>query len=221
MSGLAATFKLGRARQEISFSAVLELPEGIDLAHNRVQAKAENAAGEVFLRIRRRTRPRFSFRIEAAQEDLVQKLESLQHIADAPLSLIWADTRAIYSDRYATTATNKLVLQSSPMTLLGRDYVAAGGGHTDIVSPTGVFTTYDPAGVQGGTNYFSGGGSYNATTREITLGSSPGAAGTIVFANWTYNGALVTLDRLTTRHAAGAVLSGLPLWDVALTLEGA
>lgn len=219
MPGILTQFKLGRARNEIQFSASLEMPENLNVEDMSIRSKTESAGGELFVRVRRRNRPKYVLRFEKVSETFIAKLESLVSVSDAPLSLLWADLRNVISDKYILETATTFKLGSNPMTLLGRDYVAAGGLHNEIIVPASVFTTYDPAGAQGGTNYFVA-GSYNATTRTVTLGSSPGGAGTVVYCNWRYYGSLVLLEKMTPSHAGGAIESGLPLWDVTLNLEG-
>lgn len=217
MSGIASTIKLGRPRAEISFSAATGTPDGLDIQMNNVASRLENALGEIFVRTRRRRRPRFAFRLPKVAEALASQLEGLRSITDTHLALIWANARPVYSDRIAIDDTTHLTLPSTPETLLGKAYKDAGGGHNDIINVTGVFAAYDVAGAQETTNFWTG-GSYDSQTRIVTLGSSPGAAGTIVYVNWTYTGALVALANGSPRkHQAGGEVD---LWDISLDLEG-
>lgn len=216
----ASVFKIGRPRAELQFSGSVEAPSSFRLAEQFIGSKAENAQREVFARYYRRARPIFTLTLEKISDATFQKLLSISRITDTPLSLIWSNALPVLAERYILDTPTSLTLSSTPETLLGAYYKAAGGGETDIIVPTAVYTSYAADGNPGGTNYYTS-GSYSAATRTVTLGSSPGAAGTVVFVNYTFNGSLVhLLDKPEFTHQAGEG-GALPLFDVTLKLEGA
>jgi hypothetical protein len=212
--------KLGRPRKELSFTATIDEIDSLRIPWRNDEARIRNSAGEQFRRVFRRSSPNFSIMVPSATEATVQKIMGLRLIDDEPLSFYFASALKIHSERYLTTGLASLILDSSPMTRLGKAYVDAGGTHSDIIAIQGVFTTYDVGGAQGGTNYFLPTGTYNAQTRVVTLDSSPGPIGTVVYVNWSYNGALVMMGNPALSHKGGDV-SGTPLWDVSVELEGA
>lgn len=217
--GFQTTIKLGRPRNELSFVASVSFPEAISFNIPQISNVAKNVFGQTYFRVRRRINPSFSVSARSMSESIVQQIESLRNISDTLLSFYWADARNMYSDRYLLDTTTTLKLSTNPMTDLGKTYKDLGGTNSDIITVVGVFTTTDPGGAQGGTNYFSGGGLYTATDRKITLGSSPGAAGTAVYVNWRFNGAHVLMGQLKIKHSGGDV-DGSPLYDVDIPLEG-
>jgi hypothetical protein len=219
----AVPVKLGRARKELSFTAGLDEPTMIRALWASDQVILKNAMGEKFRRVFRRMSPTFTIQLLKSTEALASKIMSLRSIDDAALSFYFANALPIYAERYVTTGLDTLTLDSSPMTRLGAAYVAAGGAHTDIINITGAFVDYAADGAPGGTNYWTTGAgtaNYNATTRVVTLKGSPGAAGTVVYVNWTFNGALVHLANPNLAHEGGWV-GAAPLWDFPLELEGA
>lgn len=84
------------------------------------------------------------------------------------------------------------------------------------VTITGVFLQSDTT--QTGTNYFSGGGSFNATTGTITLGSALPGANTDVWVNYTFTG-LSCWARITSAKPHRGQYVGY--WQVTLELTGA
>ncbi len=218
MSAFATAIKLGRPRNEKIFLANVDAVDTFAKNSRRVQSKGDNLSGETFIRVRRRAKPVFRIALPCVPQATFEEVLSLNRISNEHLSFIWADDIRVISDRYKTTGLTSLVLASDPSTLLGAAYVAAGGADTDIVNIDGVFTSYDPTGGQGGTNFFAGGGSYDAATRTITLGSSPGPIGTEVFVNWKFNGSLVTITSMSERYKKGT--QNL-LWNLNIGLEGA
>ena len=221
MPGFQSPVKLGRPRKELSFTVDVDELSSISQAIGSEERIVRNAVGEAFRRVFRRTSAGFRIKPSFPTSDsLKSQLESLKSISDEPLSFFFASAWPIHSDRYVTDTATTVKLSSSPYTRLGKAYKDAGApGETDIIGISGVFADpngYDAGGAQGGTNLFV---SYAAATRIITI-STPGPAGTVVFVNWTYNGALVHLRNFRARNRGGQVSGGAPLWDISLALEG-
>lgn len=217
MSGFASVIKLGRPRDEVVFIANISPVESFAKNSRRVQSKTDNLSGETFIRVRRRAKPQFRISLPCVPQSVMEQIISLNRISDEHLSFVWAEDVRVISDRYKTTGLTSVVLGSDPSTLLGAAYKAAGGTDTDIIGIDGVFADYDPNGAQVSTNFFAGGGTYDAATRTLTLGTSPGPAGTTVFINWKFNGSLVTVARLSENYREQ---TKPPLWDISLSLEG-
>lgn len=222
-SGYSNPFKLGRPRNEISFTAGLEEAETLTVRNAAYDHFNRNVSGESFRNTLRSRDVSWILKFSKISDGLRLKLESLLHVADEPLGFLAFDSWPVWSDRYVLETADTLILKSNPMTLAGAAYKAAGGTNTDIIGISGVFAGYDPAGAQMTTNYFTTGGGlagYDATSRRVTLKSSPGAAGTEVFVNWTYKGALVWLKPFQATHVGGFVTAAGPLWDATLELAG-
>jgi hypothetical protein len=220
MGGMLSPVKLGRPRLEVPFTANINEPSTMVFKTSTFERFNKNVAGENFRSVLRRADKDIQLGVQDATEAIVEQLESLKHIADEPLSFYGFSDRNVYSERFTTDAALALTLKSSPMTRLGSAYVAAGGAHTDIISIQGVFIDYKFDGSQGPTNYFTA-GSYNATTRVVTLGSSPGVAGTVVYVNWRYKGILCWMGDFSPRPGAGVVSAGTPLYDFSINLKPA
>lgn len=220
MADYQGTIKIGRPRKELSFTGDVD---GLSHFAQRIgtnEKMVRNAAGEAFRRVFRKQDADFRVRLAFPVSDSIKnQLESMKLIADEPLSFYFADAWPVYSDRYTLDTTTTFKLSTSPYAGLGTAYKAAGGADTDIIAITGVFTDYDVAGGQVSTNYFTS-GSYAAATRTVTLGSSPGAAGTVVYANWTYKGALVFMRPFQPQNRGAHVNGGGPLWAISLRLDG-
>lgn len=219
MGEFQSPVKLGRPRNEVEFTAGIDDPETLRVRTKTIERFNENSAGEVFRRVFRRVRPDYSITITDIQDALKEQIESLKHIADEPLSFFFADDHVVLSERIITTAIDTLILNSSPMTLLGTAYKAAGGGDADIIGISKVTAAYSPTGA--GADLF-GAGTYDAATRTVVLGSGgPEPAGTPLFVNWTYKGALVFLGDIAPRHKGGNVSGTLPRWDLSISMRGA
>lgn len=221
MGGWQTIQKIGRPRKELEFDDDVDGPSVFAQRIGSTEKVVRNSQGEAFRRTFRRQNAKFRVRMASPVSDTIKnQLESMRLIADEPLSFFFADAWPIFSDRYTLDTTTTLKLSSSPYTRLGKAYKAAGGGDTDIIAITGVFTDYKVAGDQVSTDFFSGGGTYAADTRIITLGSSPGAAGTEVFVNWTYKGALAFMKDFQPRHTGGNISAGTAQWDISFQLDG-
>lgn len=217
--GFSSTIKLGRPRYEIEFT-VNEEPESFEITPNTIRNMNENLVGELFQRVRRRDRPKYKFSVRAIGDPLRQKLEGLKRITDTPLSLLFANSNSVYSDSVALESANTFYLPSDSHILLGQMYAAAGASFADVVGIAGVFTTYSADGSQSGTNYATG-CTIDPTTLLVTLATSPGAAGTTLFVNWTYKGALVYLNPNSPKWVFVACNADGPLWNTTFELEGA
>jgi len=213
--------KLGRPRKELSFTADVDELGQIGQSIASSERTVRNAAGELFKRTFRKQMADFRVRPTFPTTDtLKNQLEGLKLIADEPLSFFFADDWPIIADRYTLDTPTTFKLSTSPYTRLGKAYKDAGGTDTDIINISKVFDTYKFDGEPGGTDHFAG-GSYDAVTRIVTLGSPPpGGIGSAIFANWTYKGALVNLRPFQPQNRGGNVSAGSPLWAVSLRLDG-
>ena len=79
----------------------------------------------------------------------------------------------------------------------------------------GVWLTTDPT--HAGTNYYTG-GSYNPTTREISLGAALPGAQTQVLVNYTYASVNCTINSLQLKTMSGKSFN---YWLADITLQGA
>ncbi len=218
--GFATTIKLGVPKNELSITSTSDGPDSIDIVTDNIETFDRNVSGSGFSRVFRRTYPTFTLNMPKVSEALLQKIMSLKRVTNTFLSFIWAGDWPWYSDYNTLDTTLTLTLPEDSSTRLAAAILAAGGTSADIITITGVFTTYDSAGGQAGTNYYSGGGSYDASTRIITLHSSPGPIGTVVYVNWTYKGALVRIKgAIKASHKPGYVGS-TNYYDVTIPLEG-
>ena len=80
----------------------------------------------------------------------------------------------------------------------------------------GVWDDADTA--HSGTDYFAGGGSFDANTKIVTLGSSPGAAGTVVRIDYLHTGWDVKMN--DPQIAAQYAIAGMEYFKTTLSFEG-
>jgi hypothetical protein len=222
MPGFATDIKLGPVGKEIVLlgSSTFDYLTGrFSISAGRKQDETENTVGETFTVLLRRFQREFGFQVDGASEDLMWQFDSLNALTQQHMAFIYADSWKINSEEYVTDGlTTVQPMKTNSHLLLDKAYNAA--ALPAQVSITGVFTTQDMAGAQGGTNYFS---SFDRATWRITLNASPGAIGTRVFVNYTYKGALVKLRPPGFRTQYEGLFhpaTGAPVWDVAATLKG-
>jgi len=224
MSGPATTGKFGRPTAELSFDASV-YPSGdtLSIQFGPKKVFVDNWLGELSQRMHRRLSYKsVSVTIHSASEEEVAALKSIAMIGDDYLSYIYANANPVYSERYTTTDTTHLTLKTNPYLRLDKRYNELGGAA--IVTIGGVWTGYDAKGAQvaPATNYYSG-GSFARATWIVTLGSSPGAAGTAVYVNYTYTGILCVIDgdlSITRSAKGGAWNNSNPAWDITMKLRG-
>ncbi len=111
----------------------------------------------------------------------------------------------------STLALNYLMATSASVSSVVIPPTSASG-----VTITGVFLQSDS--LQSGTNYYSGGSSFDATTGTITLASALPGANTDVWVNYSYTG-LSCFAKLTSVKPHRGQFSGF--WQVTLELMGA
>ncbi len=223
MPGWASTFKLGRPRKELEFAGGVDGPARFQQQVKAIERKTRTASGEMYTRIFRKQHADFRAVLSPPVSDSIKsQLESMRLISDEALSLKFMDAWPIFSDRYVmkdegggTGLTIKL--SSSPFTRLGVKYKAAGGTDTDIITIQRVRLLYSVDGTQADANLFS---SYDALTKTITL-TGVQFAGTALFVNWSYNGALVFFRDFAPTHMAGSISAGTPPWSFSLSFDGA
>lgn len=220
MGGLASTIKLGPVGSELSINTdalgLEYMTGGFSIKSRNEQAQSLNINKEKFTVLYRRLSKDYSLQFDDCSEDFMWALDSLNVLQDQNLSFIYANAWKVNSESYLTTSTTKLTLKTNPHLLLDQAYNAISGAAQ--VTITGVFTNADLKGAQATTNYYTS-GSFNRATWEITLGSSPGAAGTRVYVNYTYTGALVKLNGGVQVDKAGwHPTSSAPLWNARINL---
>jgi hypothetical protein len=174
----------------MTLSAAVDCPNGDFMAKLAPeQEEVKNGVGETSTVLVRRAGGEWRLRIDGASEGLAEAFASLNHLKDPNISFIAWDGWAVNSDEYVTDGLYTVEpLESSPMLLLDKAYNAIGGAAQIAIS--GVFATRDLRGTQAGTNLYTGGAGYARATGVISLGTSPGAIGSTVYVNWTYNGVL-------------------------------
>ena len=184
--------KLGPPGSEMDLSTVNDAQAVSPFTETpgRSAARAQNVIAERFVNVFSQYTPRFRIMLDAASKKTRDAIRSIYAIADTHLSFVYAVDWAIYSERYPLITSTTFTMRTNPYQRLDKAYDDLSLAAT--LKAFAVFTTRDMRGAQGGTNFFTG-GSYNRQTRLVTLGSSPGAAGTIVYANYTYTGCLVEM----------------------------
>lgn len=215
----AFTMKLGSPTKEIELTVANGVypiwPFGVTAG--QVAAKVDNLVGEGMLSLHNKFKPRLRITLEAcspAMRDAIMSLYSKKQ-----LSFIYAENWAIYSEEVRTATTTTLTLPTNSHVRLDKAYNALSGAA--IISNFAVYAVDHGFGTPGGTNYYTS-GSYARATGVITLGSSPGAAGTLVYVSYTYTGALVRFAAAPKSDAKGFTrpTDGKDAWHIAADLEG-
>lgn len=190
------TFKIGKINEEksLTFQVV-----SWDINHADIETSARNLAGDI-----RKTKFKVnvpSIKLTGAKMTLTDynMLYSMKSRATV-LNFLCRDDWAIVDEENASTDATHLTLLNT---------CATG------ITVTGVWLLTDPT--HAGTNYFTG-GSYNATTRVVTLGASLPGATTAVLVNYSYTGQAVTIDSMAIKAMQGIIKN---YFFVDMTLAGA
>ena len=190
------TFKIGKISEEksLTFQVVTW-----DISHSDIETSARNLSGDT-----RKTKFKVNVpsikltgaKLTLADYNLLYSMKSRAIILNFQCRNDWA----IVDEQNTSTDTTHLTLLNT---------CATG------ITITGVWLLTDPT--HAGTNYFTG-GSYNATTRVVTLGASLPGATTAVLVNYTYTGHAVTIDSMAIKAMQGMVKDN---FFVDMTMAGA
>ncbi len=182
----------------------------------RTSVDLSTVVGDGFSAVHGRHRPKYKLTIPFANFTTLGAIRSMYAVGDSALSFVFADDWLIPTERYLTATTTTVQLDGSCYTKLDRLYDDL--SLSEIVKITGVFTDRNFRGAQVSSNLFAG-GSYDRQTRIITLGTSPGPAGTIVFINYTFRGCTVRFRGAPKSTVTRSVDLGARLFKITANLE--
>lgn len=189
-------FKLGLVGGELTFDCQVT---DIDVLEGNIQVEQRNLAGALYRSYLRHNVPTVTLSLMRVSDELMSILRGFQ-ASLAPLNFIF-NSSLVMKYLAATSATvNSIVIP--PTSATG-------------VVITGVFLQSDPT--QSGTNYFSGGSTYDAATGTITLASALPGANTDVFVNYSFTG-ISAWAKVTAKPHKGVSAN---YWQGTLTLTGA
>ncbi len=189
-------FKLGLLGSELDFPCQVS---DISVDEGNVQMENRNLAGAMMRSYLRQNVPTISLTLMKVSDELMSILRGLQ-ASLAPLNFIF-NTSLVMKYLPGTSATTTSIV--IPLT-----------SATGVVI-TGVFLQSDYTQV--GTNYYSGGSSYDSATGTITLASSLPGANTDVFVNYSFTG-ISAWARVSAKPHRGVSAN---YWQGTLTLTGA
>jgi hypothetical protein len=186
-------FKLGVVGAEYTFDLN---PASMVETSGPVQILNENLAGDYRKDIVKNYRP--SVQINSNYLTLTQRQQFIS-LLGLPVMLGF-QTRDDWTffEQDTPDTVNQVTIRSNSIT--SYDVALAAISGTQILTITGVFTT----AALTGTNYYTG-GSYNHTTRAITLGTPLASATTDIFVQYTYKGFYVTGNPLSSTAQGGWV----------------
>lgn len=195
MAGWLSQFKLGRPGYEYSFTvnpSAMNIDEGpIDIIHR-------NLAGDLKKSIVKTSAPIIKIASGYFTKTQRDQFASLAGIADTFLSFQTRDDWQNILEKNYPTDTSHVTIQNTSATRLSAQLKA--GGFSGIISGISVYTTPDGSG----TEYFSG-GSYDDSTRILTLGATLPDNVSPVFVTYTYKGWLVNMRKLSHNIQGGWV----------------
>lgn len=175
-------FKLGISGSELNLNIIMP---SFAFSHTDIIQERRNAQGDYRKAIFKVNVPSFSIGgIKLSISDLNTFLSMKQR--NALLNFKYRDDLTIIDEQNTSTDTTHVTLINT----------AATG-----ITITGVWLLTDPA--HAGTNYYSGGSSYNATTRVITLATALAGANTAVLINYSYTGHGVIIKALNPQAMQG------------------
>jgi hypothetical protein len=199
MSGFPTDFKLGPVGAEIVIlgNDPVDNLSGFAVLSGNSQASTINVVDEERTVLHRRFQRAITIVAEEISESLMWSFDSLNSRLDQELSFLYADGWWVYSEPYYTDGLTHLTMKTNSHLLLHKA-LKAGGHAQDAIGISGVWLREDMRGLQaepGETNFYKtgSGASYDPATFGVTLSSSPGPIGTLVYVNWLYNGALVKI----------------------------
>lgn len=197
MSGFSTDFKLGPVGAEIVILSddKIDNLSGFAAISGNSQAGTINVNDEEKTTVHRRFQKTFTLTAEEISEDLMWAFDSLNSRLDQELSFIYANAWKVNSEPYYTDGLNHVTMKTNPHLLLHKA-LKAGGHAQDAVVIAAVWDREDMRGLQAGpgdTDWYGGSGAFDPATFGLTLTTSPGPIGTLVWVNWFYNGALVKI----------------------------
>ena len=161
------TFKIGTAGNESNMTFQIQ---SLNITPLDILAEVKNIQGDYKKNIFKVNVPDFAIGgIKLTQTDynLFVSMKSRRSL----LNFIFRDDLAVVDEEDTSSTTLLVTLMNT----------AASG-----IVPTGVWLKSDPT--HAATNYYTGGGTYNSTTRVLTLHSALPGANTDVLINYTYTG---------------------------------
>lgn len=192
-----AFFKLGLAGQEIDFQCQVA---DISVVEDNIEVEQRNLQGANLRSYIRTNVPTISITILRLTDDLLAILRGLRQ-ALTPLNFIYNTTLRVKYLMATSLSTTSVVIPPT----------SASG-----ITIAGVFLQSDTN--QTGTNYYSGGSTFDPTTGTITLASALPGANTAVWVNYSFSGLQVTVKIDSVKPHRGPYAG---LWQANVTLEGA
>jgi hypothetical protein len=221
---ILATIKLGRATKEFSLTdanGAAPLP-GFAGESGSPRAYIENTdsmGSEVVQGAR--IKPTYRLRIPFANDTTKEILEGLRAVPHF-LTFVFANEWLLPAQEYITDSLTTLTLIKNSFVQADIAYNTAGGAA--LLKNFQAWDTYSVDGTGGGgVDYYAagGGGSYARATGIITLGASPGAIGTTLYVNYTYDAALVRIvGKIRWRLGDHIATNGRMGWDLEVRLAG-
>ncbi len=187
------TISLGPPGKEMALTDAndAQIVEPFQEAAARVEATAENVVGEAFTEVFSQYAPDFTITLDAANKKTRDAIRAIYAVADTHLSFLYADDWEAISERYILKTPTTFEVRTNPYQRLDKEYQDLALG--TIIDNFKVFSDRDMRAGQVTTDFFAGGGTYNRDSRLITLATSPGPAGTVVFMNYTFEGCRVRI----------------------------
>jgi hypothetical protein len=197
------SFLLGRPGFEYSFDLN---PEAMTIDEMPLGVLQRNLAGDMKKSIIKTSIPTIKINSSFLQLPQRNSFASLAGISDTFLSFQTRDDWQVVSERNLSTDASHVVIQNNSATKLSAALVAA--GFTGIITINSVATvpnivagpTFGGGGFgQGGysgPDYFAG-GSYDDSSRTVTLGTSLPVASEYVYVTYTYKGWLVNMEKFS------------------------
>lgn len=189
-------FRLGPAGGERDFVCqVLD----VNVPENNIEVEQRNLAGANMKAYLRVNVPDVTLSVARLSDALLAILRGFQSSL-APLNFLYNSSLAVKYLMATSASTTSIVI---PLT-------SATG-----ITITGVFLQSDYA--QTGTNYFSGGSTFDAATGTLTLATPLPGTNTDVWVNYTFSG-LSCWVKVVVKPHAGAYKN---FWQATITLTGA
>ncbi len=189
-------FKLGLLGYEIDIPVQVT---DISVEEGNIQLEERNLSGGLMRSYIRQNVPMVTLSLGMITDSLMSVLRGLQ-ASLAPLNFIF---------------NSSLVLKYLPATSASTTSIVIPPTSATGVVITGVFLQTDY--LQTGTNYYSGGSTYDSTTGTITLASTLPGANTDVFVNYSFTG-ISAWAKVSVKPHRGVSSN---YWQGTLTLTGA
>jgi hypothetical protein len=189
-------FRLGPAGGELDFVCRVM---GITVDEGNIEAEERNLAGATLKSYLRVNVPRINLTVAMLTDAAVAALRGLQSSL-SPLNFVYNKSLAAKYLQATSQTTTSIIIPPTPATGI-------------VIS--GVYLASDYA--QSGTNYYSGGSTFDSATGEIVLATPLPDLNTDVTVNYTYNGISCFLRVSLSPHSG--YYSGY--WQGTLTLTGA